>query len=400
MKVLASLPLILGVLSFLVFSTGCESGGVISGADDPGCTCGDSQTALVGCYHSRCLSGLGNPQNPACVCGGLAALGVQGQLVSDGGSSSTRLMGQSQILYLASGKKVSGTLIADNGLVLKLRTSSGERDLRYEELAPRSIYRLEKGRTPRTDGLGLMKLGDLAREAGFWAHANRHYKEALKVDPALRPRIETALAGLREEASQAVLAEAREDMRKKRVKDAEKHLTAVLNEFPDERAAVEAAAMLDRIHTQDRTRSVPARDKQLEKLFASAVSDLEYAADSNHKGLTSKSQSRSINSYRNAISRLERGRKKLAGIEKKNKDDRVVVERADELDAQAIELYVTTSLNLVSSYMVQTSYNEALKAANAAVAVAPTDQRLLSARARIENAAADSDWGFGWVRGR
>jgi tetratricopeptide (TPR) repeat protein len=245
-----------------------------------------------------------------------------------------------------------------------------------------------------------MKLGDLAREAGFWAHANRHYKEALKVDPALRPRIETALAGLREEASQAVLAEAREDMRKKRVKDAEKHLTAVLNEFPDERAAVEAAAMLDRIHTQDRTRSVPARDKHLEKLFASAVSDLEYAADSNHKGLTSKSQSRSINSYRNAISRLERGRKKLAGIEKKNKDDRVVVERADELDAQAIELYVTTSLNLVSSYMVQTSYNEALKAANAAVAVAPTDQRLLSARARIENAAADSDWGFGWVRGR
>ncbi len=388
------------LFALLVALAACSSappGSVSVGSPD--CICGEAEAAITGCYHRRCITGLGNPDNAACVCGGLEAGEGERQMVSDGGGSSSRLIGQPQTLHLKSGKSVKGMLLADNGALLSLRTSSGDRQLNYEQLAPRSVYRLEKGRTPKNDGLGLAKLGDLARKAGYWAHAKRHYHDALKADFTLQARLETSMAELREEASQDVLAQAHVDMKRHKVKDAEKHLTTILNEFPQETAAVEAAAMLGRIHeTSQRTRSAPSSDERLAKLFATPRKNLETAAKNNHSGLTNKNQSRSLNSYRNALKNLDKARKHVHKIADKNAEDRQAVAMAKDLDGQIVDLYVSTTLNLVSTYMVQTSYNNALKAVNEAIAIAPNDQRLLSARARIENATADSDWGFGWVR--
>ena len=396
MKLIARLVFLIALLS--PFSA-CHStsGGVSFGSPD--CVCGQPDAAITGCYHRRCITGLGNPDNPACYCGGLAFTGEARQLVSDGGSSQSRLIGKTQTLYLANGKTIKGTLLQENGVLVRLRTSSGERQIEYSELAPRSVYRLEKGRTPPDDGLGLAKLGDLARKAGYWAHASRHYRDALAADASLAPRLETSMAELREEASQDVLARAREDVQKKKVKDAEKNLTTILTEFPDEPAAVEAATMLDRIHSESqRTRSIPSSDERLAKLFETPRKELERAANFNHKGLVNRNQSRALGSYKNALKNLDKAVKQIGKIEEKYSDDRQVQAMARSLGDEVSDLYVTTTLNMVSVYMVQTSYNKALEAVNTALAMSPKNERLLNTRARIEYATSDSDWGFGWVR--
>jgi len=396
MKLIVRFAFLFALLSTL---GACHSlpGSVSFGSPD--CVCGQPDAAVTGCYNRRCITGLGNPDNPACYCGGLAFAGETRQLVSDGAKSQSRLIGQTQTLYFTSGKAIKGTLLEDNGALIRLRTSSGERQIEYSELAPRSVYRLEKGRTPPDDGLGLAKLGDLARKAGYWAHASRHYRDALAADASLAPRLEASMAELREEASQDVLSRAREDVQKKKVKDAEKNLTTILTEFPDEPAAVEAAAMLDRIHSDSqRTRSIPSSDERLAKLFETPRKELERAANFNHKGLVNRNQSRALGSYKNALKNLDKAGKQLDKIEEKYPDDRQILAMVRSLGDEVSDLYVTTTLNMVSVYMVQTSYNKALEAVNTALAMSPKDEQLLNTRARIEYATSDSDWGFGWLR--
>jgi hypothetical protein len=36
------------------------------------CTCGEPETAFDGCLNSACVDGLGNPDNPDCLCGPLS----------------------------------------------------------------------------------------------------------------------------------------------------------------------------------------------------------------------------------------------------------------------------------------------------------------------------------------
>ena len=90
--------------------------------EDLPCVCGDPEGELLGCHHPLCASQAGNPENPACACGGIGAGEGARTLTSTGGSGEYhRILGTTQILYLKSQKTVRGVLAVDDGLSVQIR---------------------------------------------------------------------------------------------------------------------------------------------------------------------------------------------------------------------------------------------------------------------------------------
>jgi hypothetical protein len=190
-----------------------SSMGPDSAQSDPAtlaCICGEPNGDLYGCHFAACVDGIGNPENDLCACGPLVASGTKSVSVSYGGAAASRELGRRQSLTLASGSIVRGILRVDDGLSITLELSNGaEQTLTYDELAPRSIYRLMKARVSKDDGQGLLKLGNYTRDNGLYAYSKRHYQDALAADAELRPQLEQEVAKLREVAGNDLLSRAR-----------------------------------------------------------------------------------------------------------------------------------------------------------------------------------------------
>jgi len=58
------------LVPFLAVPLACRASG--AAASEVPCTCGEPETALVGCAHDACLKGERNPDNVDCVCGTLS----------------------------------------------------------------------------------------------------------------------------------------------------------------------------------------------------------------------------------------------------------------------------------------------------------------------------------------
>ncbi|MCZ6598501.1 MAG: hypothetical protein O7B99_12735, partial [Planctomycetota bacterium] len=304
------------------------------------------------------------------------------------------------------GRQARGVLISDDGISIQLRAQNGNvRTYAYGALDPRSIYRLMKAKTRPDDGSGRLVLANYARDNGLYAHARRHYKEALKADGSQVTAIEASLTTLRSLASNELLTEGREKLEKGDHRGAEKDLTAVINEFPLERAAETAAGLLadiDARQQEEYTRSVRDRSEAVAKALAGARKDYDKMVEKNREGLMNvRSQTRAIRSYKSAIKDGEKALKKIASVRKKNGDEPQYAAACEELDALVIEQVVQTSINLASAEMVRSSYNNALKSINVALGHAPKHAEAKAMRARIEDAAAESSgWGWGWRLGR
>ena len=385
-------------------SGGSTESAQLSEPDKLDCVCGQPDGDLIGCHHPACVSGQGNPSNQDCVCGGLAATaGGDVQFTSTGEAGTSRLLGGNQILYLAKGGTVRGRLVSDDGASIQLEGSDGQkRIITYQDLDPRSVYRLMKGRTSNDDAEGQIEVGNYARDAGYYAHARRHYNMAVKADPSVQERVDKESTKLREVAGDAELARAREAASKGDLDAAEGHLSNIINEFPDGQAAATAATMLQDLQARDAAGSSSAPDTSAEiaKELKQATDFVAKAKDENRKGLlNSKKQSTALRSFDKAADYGEKARK---SIEKKSgekdlADDPAFTRAASALDRQAVDVIVDASLNSASLYMTRESYGSALAATNRAIATDPNNQQARSTRARIEVAASSNDYG-GWGR--
>jgi len=390
----------------------CKSSGSETAAAEPvgltepdriDCICGQPDANLVGCHHPLCMSDRGNPDNPDCVCGGLAVVPARQTLTSTGNAQETsRLLGQQQVLYLASGTTVRGTPIADDGLSVELRMSDGSgRTYAYTDLDPRSVYRLMKGRASRDDGAAQIEVGNYARDHGYYAHARRHYDQALAADRELGARVEHELGILRERAAGEELAKARTALSKGETGAAEEHLATVLKEFPGERAAESAAAMLNDIHAREATmtRSAPDLEVEVAADFDKVREYYDRGVEENRKGLlASKNQSRALRHFDSALKNTQKARQEIGGVMKSNEDSPAHRRAADDWERRSLDLVIDVDLNMASIYMTRESFNSALERVNHAIAVDPANQEARNMRARIEVAASNDNWGWGWRR--
>jgi tetratricopeptide (TPR) repeat protein len=368
------------------------------------CVCGSTLAAVQGCYHRACLEGIGNSENPLCVCSPLFSEGAAREFVSLHGHQSANL-GTVQYLLLKNGREVAGVLVADDGLTCELRNSAGTvTTYAYDDLAPRSVYRLMKGRSPRDDGEAQLELAAFTRDIGLYAHSRRHYGEAAKADPALADEVDAGLAELREIASGKMLAQGSLELQKGELRAAEKTLTALINEFPGEDAAAKAAELLGSaaLVEEARSRSVQDMTAKIEKVLGPAHRDYERMAAKDREGLlSSSSQSKSIKSFESAVDSGVAALEKIARVREKNAEDEQVQQACDELEEVTIAQLSRSSMNLSSSYLTRESYQAALGAVNLALAYDPENGEVRSMRARVEAAASsddDIDYWPGWHR--
>lgn len=367
------------------------------------CICGEPAADLYGCHYAACVDGSGNPDNELCACGPLVATGAKSTSVSYGGTAASRELGRPQSLSLADGSIVRGILRSDDGLSISLELSNGAtQTIAYDDLAPRSIYRLKKARVSKDDGAGLIELANYTRDNGLYAYSKRHYQEALAADPGLRPQLEQEVSKLRDTAGDDLLDRARTALKAGDTKEAEKQLSRIISELPNEPSAATARTMMSDLAAQSESKRVER--EQNPKVDAGATAQVleparkryDRAVEENRKGLmASAASSQAGKHFEKAVNEGSKGRDLIVNASKKHSQDAGFAESARGLDGQLVEVMVTANLNLAGMSMSRSSFNKALDEVNQALLLDPQSAEALALRGRIQSASADDNWGDG-----
>jgi hypothetical protein len=306
---------------------------------------------------------------------------------------------QDEYIKLKSGRVLKGRATAydSDKKVLSFRTAEGqEGTYPLDQLDERSVYLVHSSLVPRDSGRGQLQLANFARDAQLYKHAARRYGYALEADPSLAAEVEKERARTRKEAADYCLENAREAQSKGRTKEAEEWLTTLLQKLPDEPQAAEAARILEQSYTAERD----ARDDQLELEHAELIKgDLKQAKERYDRmfertqdGLTARS-AKSVSLWEGALDDGEFCLKELAKAEKKYSDDARVQEGAAKYRQLIADQMVEIHLHLASHYTMKSSYDKAMKEANAALAIDSKSQAALAQRARNEQASSEGlDW--------
>lgn len=313
---------------------------------------------------------------------------------------------QDYSLKLKDGSRVTGkpTAYDDARKVLSFRTSDGQdRNFTLDELDARSVYMVNRSLVPKDDYEAQLQVANYARDIELFAHSARHYRnarEAGKNDPAFLSRLEKNFDDAKRQASVWALGKAQEAAAKKNEREAVKWLTIIIEKLPDEPAAREAQSLLDQYYTRSRAKLDEKAEQDsehvLRKELAQGKRHYDHMIEKTKKGLSSKG-STSTRQWESAIKDGNRALKEIDKFEKKQ-GDASLKETLDGYRATVTEHIIDVRLHLASSYMTRTSYQQALAEVNKGLSLDPENERALSMRSRIENAAADSGWG--WGRGR
>jgi tetratricopeptide (TPR) repeat protein len=302
-----------------------------------------------------------------------------------------------ETIKLKNGERVTGRATAYDSekQVLSFRKSDGK-EVQYtnDQLDLRSLYLVYASVIPEENGKGQLQLANVARDAGLYKHAVRRYGLAEKADPSLKAQVDSELAVLRRSAAQFCLQNAKSAQSAGKNKDVEKWCAILLDKLPAEPEAAEARTMLNLTYVAERN----AKDDELEakhkELLQQDLKDGKRRYDRmferTKEGLTATSSGQSKDLWEGAISDGEFVLKELDRIAQDYKDDSAVQEGVVKYRRLTTDQMVEVHMHLASYYSTRTSYDNALKAANAALALDPKSSVALAQRARIEAAVADS----------
>lgn len=318
------------------------------------------------------------------------------------------------LLFLAGAASASEQIKLKNGTVLRGRATAydaGKKLLSFraddgkeasyslDQLDQRSVYMVSASAVAKDNAQAQLQVANYARDIGLYAHAARHYAYAEKADRALQAEIDRERGVGRGLAAKQCLKNAREALARNDRKEAKEWVATLLEKLSDQPEADAAVALLEEHYARDNE----ARDDELEREQSALLEkDLKQGKQRYDRmiartkdGLTSKNSSKARNLWEDGLDDGKFVLKELDRLAKEYRDDEKVqagVARYRELTRdQMVELH----LHLASSYTVHSSYKDALKETNAALALHPNHAQALAARARIEQASSEGlglDW--------
>jgi tetratricopeptide (TPR) repeat protein len=306
------------------------------------------------------------------------------------------------VIHTKAGDALSGTLLSDDGKSITFRTMDGlELTMPYGDLDAQTVYRLMDARTGKIDGPGQVRVGDQAAAAGLFDAARKAYNYAVTADAALGPQVEGKLASLREAASNSLLAEAKQEIGLKHPDAAAQSLTTLLHEFPDEPAAKEGGALLDKLRTDQAAARSQSRAKALSQEVQDALAPQEkhYALMGKkiNEGLQKASnQTAAIDEFKGAIDIGKSSRHSLASLKSQSSTIQGLAAAIDQLDQEFVAETVNAYIQLANVYNQRSSYNDATTAVNAGLALQPDNQQLLQLRGQIASNSAEGGGYVGW----
>jgi tetratricopeptide (TPR) repeat protein len=253
---------------------------------------------------------------------------------------------------------------------------------------------LAKSRVDTTSAESELRMANFARDIGLYAHAGRHYKEALALDPSMKAQIEQDQAKNRALAAAWCMSNAQKAAQAGNLPEAEKWLKVILEKAPDEPQAAKARELLDDYYTKNRE----ARDDHIEAADATLLTtDLKRGKQyydqmvaKNKEGLlASPAGSKAGNAWEAAIKAGDRALVEIDKVAKEQTDpatQELLQKYRKVVDDQMIEVYT----NLASAQTTRSSYQQAMGNVNKALASDPNNSSAISMRARVEEAASNS----------
>lgn len=242
------------------------------------------------------------------------------------------------------GTIVEGRIVGDDGVSLRVLRDGAEIEIAYDELQPRTIYRLAAGRAKDGDAAAQWTAGEHALAAGLLAQARRHFEAAGKVEPGRA----AAVAAKKSEIDRLV-------------------------------GAVEAERTR-RLHRSAMARRLDAIKAELDEADSHTASALE----------DSKSLRRAVDHFAEATRHLQRVSAALGRLAKEHGDHGDLGARVGELSMVVTARLVRAHLLAAELYSTRGSYTEAMALVNKARAADPESAEPAAAAARIEAAAAAS----------
>lgn len=265
-----------------------------------------------------------------------------------------------------------------------------------DDLDKRSVYLVNRSRVPKDDFDKQVRIGRLAVEVELFAHAARHFDQARAADPSRGAEVDAEIAQLKRQAATYGMAKARAAVSKGDLKEAEKWLVKLAEKVPDEPEGAQARQMLDqyyaRIRDEKEAEVLAQASAEQRKQLEVAEGHYDKMVEKAGKGLASDRAGNSAVSAWNGA--LRDGGRALGALDKVDTSGSgtVTAEQVEGYRRMVIDQMVEVHLHLASLWTVRSSYNKALSEANKALALDPRSERALSARARIERAAAERRW--------
>ena len=270
------------------------------------------------------------------------------------------------------------------------------REFALDDLDKRSVYLVNRSRVPKDDFDKQVRIGRLAVEVELFAHAARHFDQARKADSSRGAEVDAEVAQLKRQAATYGMAKARAAVSDGNLKEAEKWLVKLAEKLPDEPEGAQARQMLDqyyaRIRDEKEAEVLAKADAEQRKQLEVAEGHYDKMVEKTGKGLASdRAGSSAVSTWNGALRDGDRALKALDKVDTSG-PGAVTAEQVAGYRRMVIDQMVEVHLHLASLWTVRSSYNKALSETNKALALDPRSERALSARARIERAAAERRW--------
>ncbi len=154
------------------------------------CICGTDRGELYGCDCVACASGVGDPENPECLCATPTS--------------------EERYFHLRSGRSYKGVVLSSDADVVVIESAGGNRrTFAVDTLKPNTVYPLMKARVAEDDFDGQIEIAEYALENGHHGYSRRHYRLAARADASRIAEVAEGVAVLRRQAAEELLRHCR-----------------------------------------------------------------------------------------------------------------------------------------------------------------------------------------------
>jgi tetratricopeptide (TPR) repeat protein len=313
------------------------------------------------------------------------------------------LAGAQSEVWLANGAVMQGNVIEDDGEKVKVELiaeggTGATAIYRYDQLAPRTIYRLRFNKSSRDDVKGQIELAGYALDNGLFPNARLSYDLAKKANETKKAGMDADLAKLYERAPAAVLTWARKEIDAGKSLEAHRYLTRLVELFPDRDEAGEAAKMLEEIAPKCascRQESVNTKaggeSKTAQEAAAQAIKQYHKAHETVRKAMAEyKKPVQVTRMLKTAIDEFKEAQTLLDRAMKKEGAGSDLAAHYAAWTEKVRNDIVQTHVSIANSYFSRQSNKEALDAVNEALLIDPKDSEALETRSRIQLAMSES----------
>lgn len=283
-----------------------------------------------------------------------------------------------QTLDLKSGELVIGkvTDVGATAVTIEVGYPNVEkRTIPRSEITPLSLYHVLAAGVDSRNAAAHMKLAEISRDLGLWAHVIAEAREASRLEGSMKSEAERLVGLARSEIALVLLADAREALDEGRQAAARLAATTAVTDYGDTAAGADAKKLLVVLNEKERTAQSKRRLSRAQALEALDRAEAHLkavkstpATTANHGGSSAQRTLESITSY------LEKSWAAIKDVELAEPIDVELAQRLDDRRAEVRRRLVDGYLELGTVYIQRRAIPDAEKYCELACGLDPENR--------------------------